>query len=72
MEKLTRQDIMFLMVSKCPICKKKITDEKKGPNFPFCSERCKLVDLNSWFDGNYTISSRIPDEEDENGEDLTK
>jgi hypothetical protein len=29
--------------------------------FPFCSERCKLVDLGAWFDGDYRIPAR-PDE----------
>jgi endogenous inhibitor of DNA gyrase (YacG/DUF329 family) len=60
------------MIPKCPICKKKITEETKGPNFPFCSERCKLVDLNSWLEGDYTISTPIPEEEDENTTDSEK
>jgi endogenous inhibitor of DNA gyrase (YacG/DUF329 family) len=25
--------------------------------FPFCSERCRLVDLGAWLDGNYRIAS---------------
>jgi uncharacterized protein len=25
--------------------------------FPFCSERCKLVDLGAWLDGDYRIAS---------------
>jgi endogenous inhibitor of DNA gyrase (YacG/DUF329 family) len=53
---------------KCPICKKKVEEAQKSTYFPFCSERCKLVDLNSWFDGNYTISSPIPDEEEKEGD----
>ena len=32
--------------------------------FPFCSERCKLIDLGAWFDAEYRIPSR-PDEESE-------
>jgi len=32
--------------------------------FPFCSERCKLVDLNAWLDADYRIPAR-PDEESE-------
>ncbi len=50
------------MKSKCPICKKKVDADKKGQYSPFCSERCKLVDLNSWLEGGYTICSPIPDE----------
>ena len=42
---------------KCPICKRPVADE--GPDrpktFPFCSERCKLIDLGRWLDGAYQI-----------------
>jgi endogenous inhibitor of DNA gyrase (YacG/DUF329 family) len=31
--------------------------------FPFCSERCKLVDLNGWFDSKYVISKPVNDME---------
>ncbi len=45
------------MTAKCPICGKSFeVDPKKLPgNFPFCSERCKLVDLGRWIDGDYAI-----------------
>jgi uncharacterized protein len=55
----------------CPICKKLVTvphaGEKAGV-FPFCSERCKLVDLGRWMDGAYQIPVRSPSPEDD---DLT-
>jgi hypothetical protein len=43
----------------CPICKKptKTTD----PDFPFCSERCRLIDLGKWASGGYVISSPVAD-----------
>ena len=31
----------------CPICKKP-TDSDANAEFPFCSERCKLLDLGAW------------------------
>ena len=31
----------------CPICKKP-TDSNANAEFPFCSERCKLLDLGAW------------------------
>lgn len=40
----------------CPICKK-VLDEAPadfGPR-PFCSARCKMVDLGNWLDGAYRI-----------------
>jgi len=43
----------------CPICKKPvaITDE----NVPFCSDRCRTIDLGKWASGDYKISSPILD-----------
>lgn len=41
----------------CPICKNEF-ETKRAQNkghFPFCSERCKLVDLGKWLDGQYAI-----------------
>jgi len=45
----------------CPICGKPSTAE----NRPFCSERCRDVDLNRWLSGSYAIPAR-PDEDDDN------
>jgi hypothetical protein len=43
----------------CPICKKTVTDPndslKPNAHFPFCSDRCKLIDLGRWLDGKYQI-----------------
>jgi uncharacterized protein len=52
----------------CPICKKAVaepTAEKIGKWFPFCSERCKLVDLGRWLDGKYQIPVEISPEDEE-------
>lgn len=38
---------------KCPICKKKVT--LGDPESPFCSERCRLIDLGNWASGKYVI-----------------
>lgn len=38
--------------------------------YPFCSPRCKAVDLNRWLSGSYAIPVR--DEEDEDGDDAGK
>ncbi|WP_048648681.1 DNA gyrase inhibitor YacG [Nitratireductor soli] len=32
--------------------------------YPFCSSRCKDVDLNRWLSGSYSIPGRSIDEED--------
>lgn len=39
---------------KCPTCKKEIT-WGKSPFRPFCSERCSLIDLGGWANGDYRI-----------------
>ncbi|HVA01707.1 MAG TPA: DNA gyrase inhibitor YacG [Terriglobia bacterium] len=41
---------------RCPICKKE-TRFEGNPYRPFCSERCKLLDLGNWLEGRY----RVPD-----------
>ena len=43
----------------CPICKQPVPepgpDQELPPHFPFCSDRCKLVDLNRWLTGKYQV-----------------
>jgi endogenous inhibitor of DNA gyrase (YacG/DUF329 family) len=39
---------------RCPICKQETTYEG-NPFRPFCSERCKLIDLDNWLEGRYRI-----------------
>jgi hypothetical protein len=55
------------MTVQCPICKKPVTDDDPPPGqqsyFPFCSERCKLVDLGRWMNGKYQIPATEHDEE---------
>jgi endogenous inhibitor of DNA gyrase (YacG/DUF329 family) len=49
----------------CPICKKPV--QRSDAEFPFCSERCRLIDLGNWASGKYVISSpltRAPEEKD--------
>ena len=40
----------------CPICRK--VEVKLGdPDFPFCGERCRVIDLGAWASGKYVIST---------------
>jgi endogenous inhibitor of DNA gyrase (YacG/DUF329 family) len=48
----------------CPQCNASIAWSTENPNRPFCSERCKLIDLGQWATGAY----RIPQEERDNGQ----
>ena len=47
---------------RCPICKKPVNS--KDAEFPFCSERCRLIDLGKWASGAYVISSPVQDTSD--------
>jgi endogenous inhibitor of DNA gyrase (YacG/DUF329 family) len=50
-------------IIKCPICGKDVKfyeKEKFPPYFPFCSQRCKLVDLGKWLNEEYKISEPLP------------
>ena len=40
---------------RCPICKKQFDTKFDTVRPPFCSERCKLIDLGRWLDGAYQI-----------------
>ncbi len=53
----------------CPICKKPAS--LSDPYMPFCSERCKLIDLGNWATEKYVVSTPINerDEEPEPDED---
>ena len=37
----------------CPSCKKLVAPDEK--TFPFCSARCRLIDLGNWLDGKYRV-----------------
>lgn len=43
----------------CPLCREKVK-HNGNPYRPFCSERCKLIDLESWMSERY----RVPVEEE--------
>jgi endogenous inhibitor of DNA gyrase (YacG/DUF329 family) len=44
----------------CPICGKPSVAASK----PFCSERCRDVDLNRWLSNSYSIPASTDDDED--------
>jgi uncharacterized protein len=51
------------MTYNCPICKIE-TDSEKDVDFPFCSERCRLLDLGAWASEKYVVSDPIFDQEE--------
>ncbi len=49
-----------LKAKRCPICGKPASAASR----PFCSERCRDVDLNRWLSGSYVVPGRPTDDED--------
>jgi endogenous inhibitor of DNA gyrase (YacG/DUF329 family) len=43
------------MIVDCPQCHKKTEWDKANPYRPFCSERCKKIDLGAWAEESYII-----------------
>jgi uncharacterized protein len=55
------------MESRCPICKSAVREGRpQNPSAPFCSARCRTIDLGRWLDGAYRIPVRdeLPTEEE--------
>jgi len=48
---------------RCPICKKQV--KSADPDFPFCSERCRLIDLGKWASGDYVIPAPLTDTDED-------
>jgi uncharacterized protein len=53
----------------CPICRRQVVykDPSEVPFRPFCSRRCKLVDLGRWLNEEYRVCEEIP--QDQSSED---
>jgi len=49
--------------SPCPVCSAAVPEQ--SPNFPFCSTRCRQVDLGRWLDGRHTLTRDIDWENDD-------
>lgn len=50
----------------CPICKKAAAPRAANAAFPFCSPRCKTIDLGRWLNEEYRIP--VAQDQDEDGE----
>jgi endogenous inhibitor of DNA gyrase (YacG/DUF329 family) len=54
----------------CPVCGKivKYGRLEDALTLPFCSERCKLIDLGKWLEGEYRIEGEpLPEDEEGDG-----
>jgi endogenous inhibitor of DNA gyrase (YacG/DUF329 family) len=48
-----------LKTLRCPTCRTIVLVGSE--DFPFCSDRCRVIDLGKWASGGYVISSPIHD-----------
>ncbi len=52
----------------CPICNRPAVPRPGNRSYPFCSDRCRLIDLSKWLGEEYRIAGpRIGDEASEDG-----
>ena len=57
------------VIVKCPTCDKAVAWITASKFRPFCSDRCRLIDLGEWADGNRAIPSD-PEHDDATESDL--
>ena len=50
----------------CPACKKQVRERGDNESFPFCAERCRMIDLGDWLMENHKIPSDSVDATSEN------
>ena len=52
---------------KCPICQKEVQPD--DPYMPFCSDRCRIIDLGNWASEKYVISTPVEPQAKEEEDD---
>jgi endogenous inhibitor of DNA gyrase (YacG/DUF329 family) len=52
-----------IIQASCPICHRTLEGQNLAefPHFPFCSRRCKLLDLGRWLSAEYGIPAEEAD-----------
>ena len=48
----------------CPTCQQPVEWKQENTDRPFCSERCKLIDLGEWASESYAIAQRDSEEDE--------
>jgi len=51
--------------ARCPICREPV--EPGSEHAPFCSKRCRQIDLGKWLGGDYTISRPVEERDLDEG-----
>jgi hypothetical protein len=50
---------------RCPVCRKASATRATNPSYPFCSPRCRAVDLGKWLGEEYRVPDRAADERED-------
>ena len=59
-----------MSIPTCPICGSRLEGPlAEWPRFPFCSEKCKTIDLGRWLSERYTVAKEEPVEDDSERDD---
>jgi endogenous inhibitor of DNA gyrase (YacG/DUF329 family) len=53
------------MAARCPTCKREALPRAQNPAFPFCSLRCREVDLGKWLGEEYRLVDSSPEAEED-------
>jgi hypothetical protein len=51
------------MTVPCPTCRQPSDFTASNPHRPFCSERCRLLDLGAWLDEQYAVPGELAHDE---------
>ncbi|MCB9707868.1 MAG: DNA gyrase inhibitor YacG [Myxococcales bacterium] len=53
----------------CATCGRPLSNPPDAAAFPFCSDRCKLLDLGNWLDGRYRLDGPAAQAPEDDSED---
>lgn len=56
-------------VVRCPTCGRSVEWHANSPWRPFCSERCKLIDLGAWASEKHSIAGASVEDEEQPKDD---
>jgi endogenous inhibitor of DNA gyrase (YacG/DUF329 family) len=54
-----------MAVARCPTCKREVLPRRENLSFPFCSPRCRAVDLGKWLGEEYRLAGSHPESDDD-------
>jgi len=59
-------------MSECATCRKPVASRATNASFPFCSPRCRQIDLGKWLNEEHRIAGEPAEVSSENGENVER